>query len=147
MRFISHNYFTPDNEQVYVVPKLQGIASGWIDIEDHHFDPPASKLIWELVFKPKFTGRVPDEAIVAEEEAKLAKVLDIYEKRLGECKFLGGDKFTSGDLTHLPCLYYLTGTPVERLFDERVLVSLWKKSIMSREGWKKVVEMVEGVQA
>lgn len=147
MRFISHYYHTADNEQVFESPKLQGIAAGWIDTEDHHFNPPASKLAWELVFKPKFTGIAPDAAIVAEEEAKLAKVLDIYEQRLGETKFLGGNKYTSADLTHLPYLYYLSKTSVARLFDERELVSAWKETIMSREGWKKVEEMVEGVGA
>uniref|UniRef100_A0A7N0V398 glutathione transferase n=1 Tax=Kalanchoe fedtschenkoi TaxID=63787 RepID=A0A7N0V398_KALFE len=147
MRFISHCYFTSDNEQVYEDPRLQGIAAEWIDIEDHQFDPPASKLTWELVLKPKLIGQPPDPTVVAQEQLKLAKVLDIYEKRLAESNFLGGHKYTSADLTHLPGLYYLTGTPVDQLFEERPLVSAWKKSIMSRPGWKKVVAVIEGVQA
>ena len=38
--------------------------------------------------------------IVEENEAKLAKVLDVYEKRLAQSKYLGGDYFTLADLHH-----------------------------------------------
>ncbi|KAH7836435.1 hypothetical protein Vadar_001187 [Vaccinium darrowii] len=141
MRCISHVYTNPRTEQVYVDPKMQGIAATWIDVEDHHFNPPASKLISELVFKPK-NGLPTDEATVAVEEAKLAKVLDVYEERLANSEYLGGDKFTSADLTHLPNLYYLMRTPAKRLFDERPKVRAWCAAIMSRPAWAKVVEMV-----
>ncbi|RVX20780.1 Glutathione S-transferase [Vitis vinifera] len=90
MRYISHEYGKRGEEQVYEIPKLQGIAAAWIDVEDHQFDPPASKLIWELVFKPQ-KGLPTDEGVVEEEEAKLVKVLDVYEERLSNSVFLGGD--------------------------------------------------------
>lgn len=126
-------------------PKMQGIVAGWIDVEDHQFDPLASKLRWELVYKPK-NGLATDEALVAKMEAKLGLVLDIYEKRLEHSKYLGGCKFTSADLTHLPNLYYLMGTKVKRLFPSRPHVSTWCDEILSRPSWKKVVEMIEMAQ-
>ncbi|KAI7983505.1 hypothetical protein LOK49_LG15G00252 [Camellia lanceoleosa] len=88
MRCISHLYPKPGKEQVYMEPKMQGIAAAWIDVEDHQFHPPASKLISELVYKAK-NGQPANEAVVAEEEAKLARVLDVYEERLIDSKFLG----------------------------------------------------------
>ncbi|XP_059625718.1 glutathione S-transferase PARB-like [Cornus florida] len=142
MRCISHIYPNSGKEQIYMAPKMQGIVATWIDVEDHQFDPPASKLISELIEKPK-NGLPTNEAAVAEEEAKLTRVLDVYEERLTRTKYLGGDKFTSADLTHLPNLYYLMATPMRRLFDKRVHVSAWCNDIMSRPAWSKVVDMVE----
>ncbi|CAL5423589.1 unnamed protein product [Camellia sinensis] len=130
------------NEVNVMEPKMQGIAAAWIDVEDHQFHPPASKLISELVYKVK-NGQPANEAVVAEEEAKLARVLDVYEKRLIDSKFLGGDKFTSADLTHLPYLYHLMRTPVKRLFEERRRVSDWCAGMLARPAWTKVAEMVE----
>jgi glutathione S-transferase len=48
--------------------------SVWMEVEAHQFDPVASKLNWELVFKPMF-GIPTDNAAVEENEAKLVKVL------------------------------------------------------------------------
>nr|XP_023925317.1 glutathione S-transferase-like [Quercus suber]POE94798.1 glutathione s-transferase [Quercus suber] len=142
MRFITHYYLKPGTELVYEVPKLQGIAATWIDVEDHQFSPPAEKLRQELVDKAK-KGLPMDKEVVAEAEAKLIKVLDVYEERLTHSKYLGGDRFTSADLTHLPYLYHLMGTPVKQLFEERPNVSTWCKDILSRPCWSRVVEMVE----
>ncbi|KAF7119609.1 hypothetical protein RHSIM_Rhsim13G0013700 [Rhododendron simsii] len=137
MRCVSH--MNPKTNQIYMAPKMQGIVSTWMDVEDHHFDPPALMLISELVYKPK-NGLPPDEMVVASEEAKLAGVLDVYEEKLTNSEFLGGDKFTSADLTHLPSLHYLMRTPVKRLFGERPKVSAWCATITSRPAWAKVVE-------
>ncbi|THF99328.1 hypothetical protein TEA_007648 [Camellia sinensis var. sinensis] len=118
MRFIAFAYPKPGKEHIFKDPLTQGVVAAWIDVQDHQFNPPALKLINELIFKPK-NGFTPDTTAVAEEEAKLAKVLDIYEERLGESKYLGGEKFTSADLTHLPNLYYLMQTPMNRVIESR----------------------------
>lgn len=144
MRYISHEYGKRGEEKVYEAPKLQGIAAAWIDVEDHQFDPPASNLITELVFKRR---KGLEEVVVEEEERKLGKVLDVYEERLSRSMFLGGDKFTSADLTHIPSLYFLMKTPVKRLLEERPHVMAWCTGIMSRPGWKKMVEMVQKLPA
>uniref|UniRef100_A0A803QFD9 glutathione transferase n=1 Tax=Cannabis sativa TaxID=3483 RepID=A0A803QFD9_CANSA len=39
---------------------------------------------------------------IKENEDKLGKVLQVYDKRLGEIRFLGGDEFSLADLSHLP---------------------------------------------
>ncbi|KAL6968477.1 glutathione transferase [Sarracenia purpurea var. burkii] len=142
MRAISHSYPKPGKEQIYVQPKMQGIPAMWVDVEDHQFDPPSSKLIMELLHKPK-NGLMPDEATVALEEAKLARVLDVYEERLIHSKYLGGDKFTAADLTHLPNIHYLLQTPTKRLFNRRPHVGAWCAAITSRPVWKQVIKMVD----
>ncbi|KFK42654.1 hypothetical protein AALP_AA1G022700 [Arabis alpina] len=107
----------------------------WMEIEAHQFDPPASKLTWELVIKPLY-GLKTDQTIVKEQEANLEKVLNVYEKRLGESKFLACNSFTLVDLHHLPNIQYLLGTPIEKLFENRPNVRKWVGDITSREAWK-----------
>ncbi|KAL5986999.1 hypothetical protein ACLOJK_015334, partial [Asimina triloba] len=96
------------------LPRLEEDGDGWgVDgVEAHQFDPVASKLARELVFKPLF-GMATDAGQVGELQVKLGQVLDVYEKRLAECRYLGGDSFSLADLHHLPNMEYLMGTPVK----------------------------------
>lgn len=112
----------------------------WIQVEGNQFDPVASSLCWELVFKSKF-GMTAAAAVVDEKTAKLGPVLDIYEARLAQSKYLGGHDFTLADLHHLPCIQLLMGTQVKKLFDSRPHVSAWCADILARPAWLKVVAM------
>jgi glutathione S-transferase len=112
----------------------------WLEVEALQFDPVASKLTWELALKPMF-GLVTDKAAVEENEAKLAKVLDIYERRLTQSKYLACDSFTLVDLHHLPTIQYLLGTKAKKLFDSRPHVSAWVADITARPAWCKVLAM------
>ncbi|KAL7210449.1 hypothetical protein ACSBR1_031911 [Camellia fascicularis] len=145
MRFIAFAYPKPGKEHIFKDPLTQGVVAAWIDVQDHQFNPPALKLINELIFNP-INGFTPNTTAVAEEEAKLAKVLDIYEERLGESEYLGGEKFTSADLTHLPNLYYLMQTPMNQVIESRPRVSAWCARIMARPAWSRVVEMVKNTK-
>ncbi|KAK6930140.1 Glutathione S-transferase, C-terminal, partial [Dillenia turbinata] len=141
MRYMAFEYPAPGKEHVFKDPLLQGIVAGWIDIEDHQFDPPAFKLINELVLQPK-RGMKPDQAIVTDAETKLGCVLDIYEERLTKLKYLAGDVFTSADLTHVPDLYFLKGSPAKALIESRPHVKTWCEEIMARPTWTKVQELM-----
>lgn len=59
--------------------------SVWMEVEGQKFEPPASKLTWELSIKPMI-GMSTDDAIVKESEEQLSEVLDIYETRLTKSK-------------------------------------------------------------
>uniref|UniRef100_A0A803MPH5 glutathione transferase n=1 Tax=Chenopodium quinoa TaxID=63459 RepID=A0A803MPH5_CHEQI len=89
----------------------------WMEVEAHRFDPIATKLIHELLFTSYF-DKETDNAIVEENEAKLAKVLDVYEARLAMSKYLAGECFTLADLDHMPALQYIMRTKVKQLIDE-----------------------------
>ncbi|KAK2649416.1 hypothetical protein Ddye_016905 [Dipteronia dyeriana] len=112
----------------------------WKEVEAHQFDPVASKLNWEIVFKPLF-GMTTDPAAVEELEAKLAKVLDVYEARLSKSKFLACDCFTLADMHHLPNINLLMGTQVKKHFDSRSHVSAWVANITARPAWAKVLAL------
>lgn len=88
-------------------------------------------------------GMTTDPAVVAENEAKLVKVLDVYETRLSRSKYLACDCFTLVDMHHLPNLNHLMATNLKKLFDERTHVSAWVADITSRPAWAKVLAMMK----
>ncbi|THF96585.1 glutathione S-transferase PARB-like [Camellia sinensis] len=139
-QYISHTNPNKGNQLICQDPKKMAIMSVWMEVEAHEFDPPSSKLAWEQAFKPMF-GMTTDVAVVEENEAKLAKVLDIYEARLAQSKYMGGDCFTLVDLHHLPNIQYLMDTQSKKLFDSRPHVRTWCSDILARPNWLKVVAM------
>uniref|UniRef100_M4CJQ0 glutathione transferase n=2 Tax=Brassica campestris TaxID=3711 RepID=M4CJQ0_BRACM len=120
--------------------KLKAITKVWLQVEGQQFDPIASKLAFERVFKGML-GMTTDPATVEDLEAKLVKVLDIYEARLSKSPILAGDCFTLADLHHLPIIYYLMGTDSKKLFESRPKVSEWIKKITARPSWVKVLNL------
>ncbi|EOA37707.1 hypothetical protein CARUB_v10012427mg [Capsella rubella] len=136
-QYIAHNYADKGNNLLSTGKDMAIIAMG-IEIESHEFDPVGSKLVWEQVLKPLY-GMTTDKAVVEEEEAKLGKVLDVYEHRLGDSKYLAADHFTLVDLHIIPVIQYLLGTPTKKLFDERTHVSAWVADITSRPSAQKVL--------
>jgi len=98
MKFAGHG--TP------LVPGMSDLK-GWAlfeqaaSVETSNFDPYASGLAVEKVFKP-MRGQTTDEAQVAYYEKTLKEKLVGYETLLSKTKFLAGDSLTVVDLFHLP---------------------------------------------
>ncbi|KAI3936018.1 hypothetical protein MKW92_044102 [Papaver armeniacum] len=137
-QYLAHDYASSGTPLISF-EKMPTLVN-WMEVEAHHFDPVSSALVWEIIFKPVF-GMTTDAAVVEENEAKLAKVLDVYEKRLGESKYLGGDEFSLADLHHLPNLQCLMGTPIKKIFENRPCVSAWSQDILARPSWAKVLDL------
>nr|ANH58196.1 glutathione S-transferase [Dracaena cambodiana] len=113
----------------------------WLEAESQSFNTPSSTLLLQLALAPRM-GLKQDPALIEQSEGKLAKVLDVYEQRLGESRFLAGDEFTLADLSHLPNSHYLVNaTDRGGLITSRENVGRWWEEISLRESWKKVVEM------
>lgn len=125
-------------------PKKMAIMSVWMEVEAHQFDRCFMKLGWEIVYKPMF-GMATDAAVVAEEETKLNKILDVYEARLAQSKYLGSDSFNLADMHHIPDVQLLIDTNYKSLFESRPHVNAWCKDIMARPAWAKVNAMKKGV--
>ena len=139
-QYIAHTYVDKGNQLICQDPKKMAILSVWMEVEAHQFDPVASKLCFELLYKSMF-GMKTDDTVVEENEAKLAKVLDVYEAQLAHSKYIGGDCFTLADLHHLPNTQILMATQAKKLFDSRPHVSAWCADILARPAWLKVVAM------
>ncbi|XP_010935200.1 glutathione S-transferase F8, chloroplastic [Elaeis guineensis] len=119
----------------------RALVDQWVEAEAQSFNPPSSALIFQLVFAPSMRLKT-DPAAIRESEAKLKKVLDVYDRRLGECRFLAGDEFSLADLSHLPNAHYLvTATDRGHILTSRKNVGRWWEEISTRPSWKKVAEM------
>lgn len=146
IRSMAHEHGKKGDELVEWNPRKQAVVANWIDVEDHKFEPPATKLIYELVIKPK-KGLDTDENVVAEAESKLAEILDVYEAQLTKFKYLVSDKYTIADLLHLPNLQNILGSRAKTLIGSRPHLSAWCSEILARPAWAKVREMVKKGQA
>ncbi|XP_048441519.1 glutathione S-transferase-like [Pyrus x bretschneideri] len=139
-QYIAHEYADKGTPLVIRDTKKMAIISLGCEVEGQKFDPAASKLILELVKKPMLK-MTTDAAVVEEYEAKLAVVLDVYEIRLAQSKYLAGESFTLADLHHLPTIHYLMGTRSKKLFESRPHVSAWVADITARPAWNKVIAL------
>ncbi|GAU39544.1 hypothetical protein TSUD_37970, partial [Trifolium subterraneum] len=87
-QYINHEYADKGTKLTINDSKKLAIMRMWSEVESLHFDQAASKLVWELGIKPLF-GAPLDPKIVEENENKLDSILNVYEKRLSESKYLG----------------------------------------------------------
>lgn len=140
---IAHAYPTSGTDLVFHGDhrKMSTLAV-WMEVESQKFDQAATKLAFEFVFKKRYLGLDhPDEAVVKEYEEKLAKVLDVYEERLGRNGFLSGDGFGLADLHHTPMIHFLMSSPAKTLFGERPRVAEWVAQLLARPSWLKVLAL------
>ncbi|ONK55921.1 uncharacterized protein A4U43_C10F2320 [Asparagus officinalis] len=142
-RHICENYPNQGNKTIFGTGGLERASiEQWLQSEARNFDPPSSALVFHLAFAGPL-GIAPDEAQIQQNEKKLARVLDVYNRKLDESRYLAGDEFTLADLSHLPNSHYLVSRS-ERghdLFYKRKNVARWWDEISSRESWKQVVHM------
>ncbi|XP_057974315.1 glutathione S-transferase-like [Malania oleifera] len=141
-RYVSEKYANKGNKGLYGTNPLEKASiEQWLEAEGQSFNPPSSVLVFQLAFAPRMKLK-QDPAAIEQNAAKLAKVLDVYDRRLRESRFLAGDEFSLADLSHLPNAQFLVNaTDKGELFTSRKNVGRWWGEISSRESWKKVVDM------
>lgn len=141
-RYVCDKYASQGNKDLYGTnPLVKASIEQWIEAEGRSFDPPCSLLLFQLVFAPRKKIK-QDKNVIRQNLEKLSKVLDVYEKRLGESRYLAGNEFTLADLSHLPNGHFLVNwTDKGELFTARKNVARWWDEISNRKSWKKVVEM------
>ncbi|KAI7750534.1 hypothetical protein M8C21_020264 [Ambrosia artemisiifolia] len=141
-RYIAEKYPNQGTPGLYGTnPLVKASIDQWLEAESQSFNPPSSVLTFQLVFALLMQLK-QDEALIKQNEAKLEKVLDVYENRLGSTQYLAGDEFTLADLSHLPNTQFLVEkTDKAELFTSRKNVGRWWFEISTRPSWKKVVEM------
>ncbi|KAL3849776.1 hypothetical protein ACJIZ3_011658 [Penstemon smallii] len=141
-RYIAYAYADKGTPLFDQDPKKVAITSVWLEVEALKFDAAGSKLSFEILIKP-LLGMTTDEGAVEQQQGQLASVLDVYEARLSESKYLGGDSFTLVDLHHVPIVNNLMKTKVKALFDARPHVSAWVSEILARPAWAKVLDVLK----
>lgn len=141
-RYVCDKYADKGNKNLYGTnPLVKASIDQWLEAEGQNFNPPSSILVFQLAFAPKMKIK-QDPNLIRQNEEKLKKVLDVYEKRLGESRFLAGDEFSLADLSHLPNAHYLVSAADKgEIFSSRKNVGRWWDEISGRDSWKKVAEM------
>ncbi|KAJ0966916.1 hypothetical protein J5N97_023833 [Dioscorea zingiberensis] len=134
-RYVSEKYADQGNKYLLGRDLLERVSiEQWLKSEEHNFDPPSRVLIFHLAF-------APNRGLIEQNERKLAKVLDVYEQRLGDSRYLAGNEFSLADLTHLPHSHYLANSKKwGHLFNSRKNVRKWWERISNRDSWVGVVK-------
>ena len=141
MRFYAEKYRSQGVELLGRTVEERGLVEQWLEVEAHNFQPLAYDMGVHLLFGSIF-GITPDPKVAEESEAKLVKVLDVYEERLSKSKYLAGDFFSLADISHLPFIDYIVNKMNKGyLIKERKHVSNWWDDISSRPSWKKVIQL------
>ncbi|KAL8550072.1 hypothetical protein ACS0TY_008779 [Phlomoides rotata] len=119
----------------------KAVVDQWLEIEVNNYNPLVFTMFQQLILSPE-QGQVADMKLVEDCKGKLEKVLDVYEDRLSRSKYLGGERFTIADLSHLPNTRFLMEEGgMEDFIKRRRNVYSWWMDISSRPSWKKVMEL------
>lgn len=141
MRYYAEKYRSQGVELLGKTVEEKGLVEQWLEVEAHNFNPPAYNLIIHVLFPSLLVDSTPDPKVIEESEAKLVKVLNIYEERLSKSKYLAGDFFSLADMSHLPFTDYIVNNMgKDYLIKERKNVSAWWDDISSRPSWNKILE-------
>lgn len=116
----------------------------WLEVESQNFNPPISKYIYEKVFKKwKDPEAIEDEAILTAALDELSSVFDVYEKRLSESKYIGGNAFSIADISHVPYLHMFVniGEENKKFLKKYPHVYKWYKRMIMKDSVKEVLNI------
>lgn len=113
----------------------------WLESESQNFSPIISKIVYEKVFKP-MQNKITDETIITDELQKFKLILRIYNTRLEDHKYIGGNDFSIADISHIPYLYYFVNASntFKNFIKEYPHVYKWYKRLISRKYVKRIIE-------
>ncbi|XP_024932774.3 glutathione S-transferase F13 [Ziziphus jujuba] len=109
----------------------------WKEVESQQYHPAICPIVYQYFVAP-LRGTTPDQTVIDANLEKLGKVLDVYEARLSNTKYLAGDFYTLADLHHLSYTHYFMKTPWASFINDRPHVKAWWEDISSRPAFQKV---------
>ncbi|MCL7034788.1 hypothetical protein MKW94_021014 [Papaver nudicaule] len=141
--YIAHKYKSGTDLFKHDDIEASAMVRVWAEVESKQFNPVINAIIFEKLIKPLFLGLTPDQPIIDENLVKLGIVLDVYEARLSNSKYLACENFTLADLYHLPYIYYFMKTPWADMITSRAHVKAWWEDISARPSFVKVAQRIE----
>lgn len=126
----------PGPKVVPADPKMRARVEQWISIEMSYFTPAALGLIYEHVLNP-MAGKATNPERVKELEETLAKTMTVVEENLAKNPYMAGKEFTLADISFMPYVEFLQGTPSWKLFEKPAFTAWWER-VKNRPSWKKV---------
>ncbi|KAJ4838263.1 hypothetical protein Tsubulata_022898 [Turnera subulata] len=140
--YLAQEYADKGTQLIHTSGKEMAEMLVWMEVESLHFGSMFRIFAREAIINP-LRGLPTDTALLEETKAKLSNILDVYEARLAQSKYLGGDTFTLADLHHIPTISFLMNKSWKDLFDSetRPHVNAWVAAITSRPAWAKVLAL------
>ncbi|RCV15194.1 hypothetical protein SEVIR_3G039800v4 [Setaria viridis] len=108
----------------------------WLEVEAHQLHPAMGAISVEC-FAP-FLGRARNQAVIDENVEKLKKVLEVYEARLAQSRYLAGDLVSFADLSHFTMVHYFMATEYAAVLDAHPHVKAWWEELAARPAARKV---------
>lgn len=108
----------------------------WLEVESNNFNPPVGKIIYERLFNES-----PSESVIRDSMNSLKKVLEVYEERLSNHKYIGGEEFSIADIPHISYVNSLLkcGSEYKRFLKNYPNMYKWLKRVFNRESVKIVM--------
>jgi glutathione S-transferase len=115
----------------------------WLEVESQNFNGPISKIVHEKLFKKwKDNEAKVDEVVVDNCLDELKKVLEVYDKRLEDSLYIGGNEngYSIADISHIPYFNYFIKCGYKNILKKYPNVYNWLKRIMKRECVKGILK-------
>jgi len=113
----------------------------WLEVESQNMNPVISKIVYEKMFKKwKDPKAIVDEDLISKEMDNLRKVLGVYEERLSESRYIGGESFSIADISNIPYIHAFVKCGYKSVLKEFPTTYRWIKKIMLRDSVKQVLE-------
>ena len=113
--------------------KGRALMEQWISVEISNFTPHAMTFIYHHVLQS------PQEPSKLESAGNgLEKALTIMDAHLAKHAFFAGSEFSIADISYMPYVDYVMGTPVKETLAKFTHVHAWWTKVSSRPSWKKV---------
>jgi glutathione S-transferase len=137
-RYIVNKWASEGTDLTGKTAAEKALTDTWLEVEGQNYNPPISTIVAQKFFSPMYGGTT-DEQVVADQTAKLEKVLAVYDAHLAKHEYLNGSSYSLADLSHLPYTeYYINKADGEAVFKKYPNVWAWWERISSRPTWKKL---------
>jgi glutathione S-transferase len=110
-----------------------GRMEQWISVETSYFAGPAMTFIFEHTFKRPQS----DEALRSAGKA-LDLAFEVMDARLAVAPYFAGTQFSLADISFMPYVGYLMGSPLQERIARNGRVEAWWKRVSERPSWKKI---------
>ncbi|TFK27958.1 glutathione S-transferase [Coprinopsis marcescibilis] len=144
-RYIAEKYAGQGRELIPKDLKKKALFEQAASVEGSNFDPYASGIVYEKIFKG-FHGQQTNEETVKAHTEKLEAKLAVYDSILANQKYLAGDELTLADLFHLPYGALLPASGNNSI-DKFPNVKRWWDDLTSQPSWKAIAGGVSSVAA
>lgn len=118
-------------------PKGAALVEQWISVADTGFAPTGEPLIVETLLR-KHLGGAPNQALIDQGRAGIARALDALDGALRDRPFVAGDAFTRADIHWMPFVECLVRGGEGAAITRRERLAAWWGRVSERPTWQAI---------